>query len=69
LRYLAELSFKGRVELLAGREYAPTSGNSYESPGAAVTSTDYFLAPGTVITAGSQKASFDPMGRVIIEPR
>ncbi len=66
-RYVTDFLFKGDVEILVGREYRQTSGKSYESPGADVSTAGHFFAPGTVISGDSLKASFDSFGRITLD--
>jgi hypothetical protein len=62
--YMREISFKGEIEIVASREYPKRVAKVYESPGASISSSGYFFAPGTVIGEHPITATIDSFGRI-----
>jgi hypothetical protein len=61
--YDSDVSFRGSIEILAAREYAPRQQRSYIAPGQAIENAGYCFAPGTVLLT-QRSASLDAFGRM-----
>jgi hypothetical protein len=61
------ISFRGSIEILAAREYAPRRQHSYTAPGRAIENAGYWFAPGTAVLT-KISASLDAFGRLRLVP-
>jgi hypothetical protein len=62
--YRQNVPFRGQVEIVASRAYPVGRDRSYEAPGAAVSTSGYFFAPGTWLLTTKCHASVDSLGQV-----
>ncbi|MCL6508736.1 MAG: hypothetical protein K6T59_17125 [Bryobacteraceae bacterium] len=66
--YRPDIPFRGQIEIVASREYPGGRERSYEAPGAVVSTSGHFFAPGTCLLTGEYEATIDSFGQVSLLP-
>lgn len=66
--YQPDRTFRGEIEIIAGREYGHRETAVFQRPGTEIASEGHFFAPGTRIGGDATRVRLDPFGRLMWLP-